>query len=114
MNRNEEKKKKRRRNRGRKRRGLPALTSVKQMDLKEENEEMKAKLADRLSKDKPKSDGGKVEDRLAKLAGIKQMDDENNDATEFTILANYRINSIHRIYSQSHKDVDKMWKEPQR
>jgi len=82
VSRNEEKKKKRRRNRGRKRRGLPALTSVKQMDLKEENEEMRAKLADRLSKDKPKSDGGKVEDRLAKLAGIKQMDDEDNDAKD--------------------------------
>ena len=54
------------------------MTSVKQMDLKEENDKMRAKLADRLSRDKPKSGGGKVEDRLAKMAGIKQTDKENN------------------------------------
>ena len=70
-------KKKRRRNRGRKRRGLPALTSVKQMDLKEQNAEMRAKLADRLSRDKGKS-GGAVEDRLARLAGCRNTDPENN------------------------------------
>jgi len=48
------------------------------MDLKEENAEMKAKLADRLRKSKTES---KVEDRLAKMAGIKK-DLMNNDDTE--------------------------------
>jgi len=47
------------------------------MDLKEENAEMKAKLADRLRKSKTAS---KVEERLAKMAGIKK--DLKNDDTD--------------------------------
>jgi len=42
-------------------------------NMKEENEEMRAKLADRLKKNGKKPVGGSLEDRLAEMAGIGGM-----------------------------------------
>ena len=64
-----EKRKRKRRRRRRDRGGL-----VKQMSLKEENEEMKARLAGRTTRS-----GGKVEDRLARLAGIRDSKESESD-----------------------------------
>ena len=49
---------------------------MKQMSLKEENEEMKARLAGRATRA-----GGKVEDRLARLAGIR--DSKESESEEY-------------------------------
>jgi len=67
---------KRRRRRRRRRRG-PRGRGLKQMDLKDENAEMRAKLADRMAKSKA---GKNVEDRLAKMAGIKN--DRKSDGSD--------------------------------
>ena len=77
-----EKRKRRRRNRGGRRRGGGGGLGggLKQMDLKEENAEMRAKLADRMATGKPKSNGGKVEERLAQMAGIKRDDQDDDDS----------------------------------
>ena len=77
-----EKRKRRRRNRGRRRGGGGGGLGggLKQMDLKEENAEMRAKLADRMATGKPKSTGGKVEERLAQMAGIKRDDPDDDDS----------------------------------
>merc|ERR1712098_885599 len=66
----------RRRKRRRRRRG-PRGRGLKQMDLRDENAEMRAKIADRLGKSKT---GSNVEDRLAKMAGIKK--DRKSDQSE--------------------------------
>jgi len=68
---NKKKRKRRRRDRERdraRRRGGMGIRDLENM--KEENEEMRAKLADRLKKKSQKPVGGSLEDRLAEMAGI--------------------------------------------
>jgi len=71
---NKKKRKRRRRDRERdraRRRGGMGIRDLENM--KEENEEMRAKLADRLKKNSKKPVGGSLEDRLAEMAGIGGM-----------------------------------------
>merc|ERR1711892_38309 len=71
---NKKKRKRRRRDRERdraRRRGGMGIRDLENM--KEENEEMRAKLADRLKRKGQKPVGGSLEDRLAEMAGIGGM-----------------------------------------
>merc|ERR1719318_1286441 len=71
---NKKKRKRRRRDRERdraRRRGGMGIRDLENM--KEENEEMRAKLADRLKEKSQKPVGGSLEDRLAEMAGIGGM-----------------------------------------
>lgn len=71
---NKKKRKRRRRDRERdraRRRGGMGIRDLENM--REENEEMRAKLADRLKKKFKKPVGGSLEDRLAEIAGIGGM-----------------------------------------
>jgi len=68
---NKKKRKRRRRDRERDRNRRRGGMGIKDLEnMKEENEEMRAKLADRLKHKEQKSIEGSLEDRLAEMAGI--------------------------------------------
>lgn len=75
---NKKKRKRRRRDRERDRARRRGGMGIRDMEnMKEENEEMRAKLADRLKKKGQKPVGGSVADRLAEMAGIAGMKAES-------------------------------------
>jgi len=81
---NKKKRKRRRRDRERDRARRRGGMGIRDMEnMKEENEEMRAKLADRLKKKGQKPVGGSVADRLAEMAGIGGLkaEDKGGDSS---------------------------------